>query len=112
MMPKSHELKIWSDFFNDVASGKKPFELRRDDRQFDVGDTLHLQEFRPAVGEYTGRTVDVVITYIMRSSRNTTKIGLPQGFCIIGIKIAELSESSEGAAPPNQSLPLKAQMTS
>ena len=84
--PQTHALKIWPDFFDDVASGKKPFELRIDDRPYEVGDTLHLEEFRPSVGEYTGRTVDVVVTYVMRNDRNTTKIGLPSGFCILGIK--------------------------
>lgn len=93
-MPTVHKLKIWSDFFNDVSSGKKPFELRRDDRQFAVGDTLHLEEFRPAVGEYTGRAVDVVVTYIMRANRNTTKIGLPVGYCILGINVPEASTAT------------------
>lgn len=82
----THNVKIWPQFFDDVQDGRKPFEYRRDDRPYEVGDIMHLSEYRPGVGEFTGRAVDVVITYVMRYDRSTEKIGLPPGYCILGIR--------------------------
>jgi ASCH domain. len=39
---KIHELKLDTEFFDDVKSGKKNFEIRKNDRNFEVGDTLFL----------------------------------------------------------------------
>lgn len=56
-----HQLKIESAFFEDVISGKKTFEIRKNDRDFMVGDFLALNELTAhkcnAKGEHleTGR---------------------------------------------------------
>ncbi|WP_331384989.1 DUF3850 domain-containing protein [Bacillus badius] len=42
-----HELKIYPQYFKAVVSGKKSFEIRKNDRDFKVGDTLLLHEFDP-----------------------------------------------------------------
>ena len=84
---KTHEIKTWTEFFDDVATGKKPFEYRRDDRGYEVGDRLKLMEFRQASCEFTGRFCEATITYVMRAGRNTAKIGLPDGYCVLGIKV-------------------------
>jgi uncharacterized protein YqfB (UPF0267 family) len=61
---KVHELKTWPGFFNDVLTGDKTFEIRRDDRGFKVGDILTLREFEPSEDRFTGRSLSVVVTYI------------------------------------------------
>lgn len=43
----THELKTWPEFFRAVQSGAKPFEVRKDDRPYAVGDVLQLLEFEP-----------------------------------------------------------------
>lgn len=43
----THELKIWPEFYQRVADGSKTFELRRNDRHFQMVDTVHLKEFNP-----------------------------------------------------------------
>jgi hypothetical protein len=45
-----HELKIWPTFYSRVKSGVKTFEVRKNDRGFQSGDTVILKEFDPSVG--------------------------------------------------------------
>lgn len=59
-----HKLKIQSEYFKEVCTGTKSFEIRKNDRNFKVGDTLLLQEFIPETQEYTGRIVERKIKYI------------------------------------------------
>lgn len=42
-----HELKIWPQYYSHVASGSKTFEVRVNDRGFQPGDTVTLEEFDP-----------------------------------------------------------------
>jgi len=50
-----HELKTWPDYFKRIEDGSKTFEIRRNDRGFQAGDTLRLREYDPAADHYTGR---------------------------------------------------------
>ena len=75
-----HNLKILPEYFTAVACGAKTFEVRKDDRPFNVGDILELQEYDGEI--YTGRTLDVIATYILRDT-----CYCKEGFCIIGIRI-------------------------
>lgn len=67
-----HELKILDHFFEDVVSGKKTFEVRRNDRDFHAGDLLALNEIKSPEDascckhpEYTGRSCVVKVNYIL-----------------------------------------------
>lgn len=80
---KQHELKTHPKFFLDIVNGIKPFEFRRDDRGFEVGDMLILREWEPETEEYTGFVKEVFITYILRHSEFSD---VPDGFCIMGIR--------------------------
>ena len=63
-----HALKIYPEYYEAVKSGKKPFEVRKNDRDFKVGDILALNEFDPLEGEkgqYTGRATFQRISYIL-----------------------------------------------
>lgn len=72
-----HELKIYPEFFEAVVSGAKQFEIRKNDRNFENGDILHLREW---TGEnYTGRSYKVEITYI-------TDYAQKAGYVVLGIK--------------------------
>lgn len=44
-----HELKIWPQYFCRVKDGSKTFEVRRNDRGFQPGDTVLLREYDPTV---------------------------------------------------------------
>lgn len=76
-----HELKISPKYFEDVRNGMKRFELRRDDRDFKVGDLITLKEYEN--GSYTGREIkNMPIVYILR---NAQEYGLKAGYCILGL---------------------------
>ena len=78
-----HELKTWPEFFEAVLCGSKTFELRRDDRGYDVRDVLTLCEWDPAEQRYTGREVEVQVSYVLR---NAVNFGLREGFVVLGLE--------------------------
>ncbi|MEK7187413.1 MAG: DUF3850 domain-containing protein [Patescibacteria group bacterium] len=49
--------KTWPEYFEEVLSGKKKFDLRLNDFKLKEGDTLLLQEWDPRTKEYTGREI-------------------------------------------------------
>ena len=81
--PVTHELKTWQSYFHAVLDGTKKFEIRRDDRDFRVGDTIRLRETEYGSGNYTGREVRRVITYILRHEED---LGLIGGFAILSLR--------------------------
>jgi hypothetical protein len=82
-----HVLKSWPDFFEPVAEGVKRFEVRKSDRDFNVGDTLRLQEWDPQDEKYSGREVTVQVEYILGAAHEMEKtyLGVAPGFCVLGI---------------------------
>ena len=64
---KTHRLKIESTYFDKVIDGSKRFEIRFNDRDYEVGDILILNEVeKSALGNwgYTGRDYSVKVTYL------------------------------------------------
>lgn len=45
-----HELKCRPEYFSRVMSGQKTFEVRKNDRNFQVGDFVTLKEYDPEKG--------------------------------------------------------------
>lgn len=89
---KTHVLKSWPRFFDAVLSGQKKHELRKNDRNFKVGDLLQLKEFDPETDTFTGREQIVEITYIT-SAENPCALsdnGLTDGFCVLSIDKGEI----------------------
>jgi len=75
-----HELKILPDYFHPVVLGTKTFEIRKNDRDYKVGDELILKEWD---GEkYTGRQVRRYVSYVLYNFR----LGLEDGYCIMSLK--------------------------
>ena len=64
---KIHKLKILPKFFEAVASGRKTFEIRKNDRDFKVGDYVRLQEWTVDGHYYTGAEIAGKITYLLTS---------------------------------------------
>ncbi len=60
-----HRLKVWPEYFEPLVAGEKKFEIRVNDRCFEVGDMLVLREFDQETEKYTGRAVFADVTYIL-----------------------------------------------
>lgn len=85
-MPKTvHQIRLAKMYFDDVATGKKSFELRKNDRDYKVGHILELLEFDD--GKYIGRTIKAEIVYMLEDYT-----GLTDGYCILGIKVLDVAE--------------------
>lgn len=86
----THSLKILPKYYDDVLNGRKKFEIRKNDRNFKVGDKLLLQEWDK--DEYTGREMLKEVDYIFPSN-GTCELsedycityGLSEGYCILGL---------------------------
>ena len=81
MASKIHQLKILPEYFELVRKGIKNFEVRKNDRDFKVGDGLILHEWTPDSG-YTGHITNKEIAYILDNPEYCK-----QGYVILGFKI-------------------------
>jgi hypothetical protein len=79
----THCLKIWPEYYKAIESEEKPFEVRKMDRPFKVGEKLILQEYDPSIGQYTGKECERIITYILKG---VGEFGLAEGYCVMGLK--------------------------
>lgn len=77
-----HELKCWPDFYLPVAQGRKRFEIRNNDRDFETGDYLWLREWHPVETRYTGAEIVMKVTYLLRAE---DFLGLTVGFVALSI---------------------------
>lgn len=58
-----HRLKILPEFYDPVVNGEKTFEVRLNDRGYQVGDVLVLCEWWPE-GGFSGPEVRRVVSFI------------------------------------------------
>lgn len=85
-MPKTvHQIRVGKTFFDDIVRGVKPFTLRKDDKNYKVGDILEKMEFDD--GKYTGRSIRQEVTYKLEDYT-----GLVDGYCILGTRNLEVTE--------------------
>ena len=78
-----HYLKIKPEYYKDVECGLKTFELRKNDRNFQVGDVLMLIKLDDK-GNETDQVTRVKVTYILK---DCPQYGLKDGYAILGIGV-------------------------
>lgn len=96
---KLHKLKIKHSYYVDIYLGKKTFELRKNDRDFQVGDVIHFIDLHDEIIDlFDTKACDVnieddtlyQITYVLK---NVPEYGLDKDYCILGIrKLIELEK--------------------
>ncbi len=78
MSRQHHYLKTETEYYQDIEEGLKKFELRKNDRDFKIGDFLILEETVNTIK--TGRKMfQFEIKYILHGG----KFGLQEGYCIL-----------------------------
>jgi len=76
-----HAVKCWPQYFAAIKSGAKTFDVRKDDRGYQVGDTLRLNEYNILTHEL-GEILDKEITYILRDDFE----GVRYGYVVLALK--------------------------
>jgi hypothetical protein len=85
-----HRLKTWARYYDAVADGRKPFEVRRNDRAFQRGDLVELIKVQdesphynctPPDQRFAEITVRKRITYLLQGGQ----FGIEPGFCVLGL---------------------------
>lgn len=77
--PISHRLKTWSEYFVEIVHGPKRFEIRLNDRDYRVGDSLILEEWEPSTNQFTGRSCTRIVAYM-------TNFNQRAGYVVMGIE--------------------------
>ena len=83
-----HKLKTIGRYFDAVADGSKTFEVRKNDRAFQTGDTITLVRLDDNGCYTTGpggmwTTVEITkrITYLLQGGQ----FGVEPGYCVLGL---------------------------
>lgn len=85
-MKAKHELKIDQEYFKAVKDGRKKFEIRKDDRDYHVGDLLVLREYNPNCRSYTDESIKVEITYLTDYAQRNDHV-------VLGIEVIQEGEA-------------------
>lgn len=95
-MSEQHEYKIWPAYFDAVADGSKPFDVRKLDperKPVNVGDVIRFREWGPVqnpplytlaagtVYMYTKRETLKRVTYVLHGDGTL----LPLGYIVMGL---------------------------
>ncbi len=83
-MTKIHELKILPQFLYSVIKGDKTFEVRKNDRDFEVGDIVRLREWNPDTQTYGEFDCECDIIYLLDNPEYCK-----EGYVILGITHAD-----------------------
>lgn len=81
-----HSLKSGLDYFSDEETGYKPYTIRVDDREFESGDFLFIQEY-DFEGCYTGKYFFALVTSVFGREEHEKEY-VKEGTVILGMKLA------------------------
>ena len=77
-----HAIKIKEKYFKAVLSGEKTFEIRKNDRDYQVGDIIHFVPVDDECGMIIPHDPNAYrITYVFHGG----EYGLEEGYCVFGI---------------------------
>jgi hypothetical protein len=85
-----HRLKTWVGYFEEVKAGTKKFEVRVDDRAYEVGDQLLLRDWDPEKKKYTGEELLVKVTYILDGGM----FGVEKGYVVMSIEPVKIKKQN------------------
>lgn len=102
-----HHLKTWPEHFALVWNGRKPFEVRVNDRDYRVGDVLCCHEWVPedrhesdlygvarrTAEGYTGRSAWGEVLHV------ASDLGVERGCVVMGVRWYYFEQASPGRPP-------------
>lgn len=74
-----HDLKTWPVYFQPLVDGVKRFEIRLNDRGFQIGDVLRLREWELGTYRYTGRELRMRVVYMTGWEQK-------EGYVVMGVE--------------------------
>lgn len=86
-----HVVKCWPAYYDAIERGEKTFDVRRDDRGYQKGDTLRLQKYDPGHGYFKPaphyRVIETTrqITWILTGGQ----FGIEPGYVVLALSPAE-----------------------
>ncbi|WP_234733417.1 ASCH/PUA domain-containing protein [Tellurirhabdus bombi] len=82
MPKKTHLLKTLPKYFDEIALGWKPFEVRKNDRNFQLGDYLILAKWNPDQNQYEDdEWLIKEVCYLLPGGQ----FGIEEGYCVLGL---------------------------
>lgn len=63
--------KSWKEYFEQILSEDKKVDVRIADFEIRKGDTLVLEEWDQDKQEYTGRKIETIATYVLKTKDKT-----------------------------------------
>jgi ASC-1-like (ASCH) protein len=94
-MTIEHELKCRPEYFQRIAIGQKSFEVRKNDRNFQVGDIIILKEHDPAEGFPDHGAYGVIMASIIYIETYAQQ----EGYVVLGIKVIPKEDLNESEIP-------------
>jgi hypothetical protein len=79
-----HNLKLWPQFWVTTTNAIRSFDIRNNDREFEIGDVIRFQEWEPSTRQYTGRECYREITYVLRA-RDCPAKAITEGYVALAI---------------------------
>lgn len=91
-----HTIKTHAELYHRVKSGEKRFDIRKDDRNYQCGDTVTLEYFdSPAAPPHGNEPLDFRIGFVLRGGQ----YGLEPGYVAFQLEPAELPDCDDPAKP-------------
>jgi hypothetical protein len=91
-MATKHEVKCWPKHFECIRTGEQRSTVRRNDRDYEVGDELVFREWMPedetgTLGRYTGREQPVSITHVLEGGHPPLSDLLPHFTVVLSFRL-------------------------
>lgn len=90
-MSQTHVLKCWPAPWEAMRVGRKTFEYRLNDRDYQVGDVLVLQEYNPELDSLTREVLLMRVVYVLAGGQ----FGIPEKYCVMSVEPLVPFESTE-----------------
>lgn len=94
-VPREHRIKLWSEFAGHIMEGSKTYEVRKDDREYEVGDLLVMVEVDRETEAPTGWELRAWVIHKTPGGR----FGIAPDYCVLGIEFIRADRAPAPGIP-------------